>query len=111
MGNTEMSGRESELRARMAELWQVSLPHVRKQVAVIQRVAESVSAGSITAEERREAEREAHRLTGSTGSFGFHEASTHARALERLFAQDQPPADEVTILAALLAQSLELDSP
>ena len=53
---------------------------------------------------RRNAEREAHKLAGSSGTFGFPRASTIARDLERLFASSTLSADDVVPISELLVQ-------
>src|SRR5207253_9858678 len=103
-----MSDREATLRAGMMAIWSKSLPHVPEQLELLERAAVSLMDGSITDELRREAERESHRLAGSSGRFGFVEASPIARELEYLFPSPQPDARRSAEL--LMALRGELDT-
>jgi diguanylate cyclase (GGDEF)-like protein len=68
--------------------------------------------GRSDAEQRRRAEREAHKLAGSVGTFGFAEASRVAREMELLL-QVEPAAQDMLRLSDLsvaLRRALELPS-
>jgi len=60
---------------------------------------------------RRQAEREAHKLAGSVGTFGFAEASRLAREMEQMFqeetALEAPQALRLSTLVVSLRQALE----
>lgn len=105
-----MSDREATLRAGMMAIWAKSLPHVREQLELLERAAVSLMDGSITDELRREAERESHRLAGSSGSFGFTDASPIARELEYLFQNPQPDARRAAELVMSLREQLDTET-
>jgi diguanylate cyclase (GGDEF)-like protein len=66
----------------LARIWDKYRPVVMEQVASLEEAAMSQLAGSLGTEERRAAERNAHKLAGSVGTFGFGEASKVAREIE-----------------------------
>src|SRR5688572_27512444 len=86
-----MSEREARLQAGIAAIWQKSLPRVREQLDLLERAAVELLEGPLSGELRREAEREAHKLAGSAGSFGFRESSEMARELELMLVAGASP--------------------
>ncbi|HEX2189635.1 MAG TPA: response regulator, partial [Longimicrobiaceae bacterium] len=58
---------------------------------------------------RRAAEREAHKLAGAVGSFGFAEGSRLAREAEELLGAAAPPGPEEAPRLAALAAALRVD--
>jgi HPt (histidine-containing phosphotransfer) domain-containing protein len=81
----------SELRKGLAAIWQKSLPRVNEQIAALEAIAESLAGGPLDAEEMRTGEREAHKLAGSLGTFGFHEGTRIAREIETLMGSGRSP--------------------
>ena len=69
-------------RATLQAIWREHLPSVLEGVATIERVIAALEAGRLSEEDRAEAEREAHKLAGAVGTFGFEAASERARYLE-----------------------------
>jgi diguanylate cyclase (GGDEF)-like protein len=63
-------------------LWAKHLPGVLEQVGVVERAVAELIAGSLEESTRRDAHREAHKLAGSLGTFGFWKASELAREIE-----------------------------
>lgn len=65
--------------------------------------------GRLDAEARRRAERDAHKLAGSVGTFGFTEASRVARDIELLLQRSPTPEDTLRLsdLAIALRRALE----
>ena len=55
-----------------------------ERVVVLEQCASSLLEGNLTDEARRNAEREAHKLAGSLGTFGFPEGSKIARQMEHI---------------------------
>lgn len=105
-----MNDRQATLRAGMAAIWAKSLPHLREQLDLLERAAMAVMDGTLDEELRRAAEREAHRLAGSAGSFGFTAASPMARELEHLFQEGlAPDARRVAELVVGLRKQLDTD--
>ena len=105
-----MSNREATLRAGMMAIWAKSLPHVRAQLDTLERAAMAIMDGSLDEELRRDAEREAHRLAGAAGSFGFNDASPIARELEYLFQNPKPDARRAAEIVLSLREQLDTDT-
>jgi diguanylate cyclase (GGDEF)-like protein len=72
--------------AAMAGVWERFRGTIFGRVQTLEAAALALLEGTLTEEERRKAEREAHKLAGSVGTFGFAEGSAVARRLEHLFA-------------------------
>ena len=70
--------------AAIAQLWEEAKPGILRRVETIEDTALALLEGMLEDETRREAEREAHNLTGTSGSFGFATASRIAREIELL---------------------------
>jgi diguanylate cyclase (GGDEF)-like protein len=68
----------------LAEIWERFKPTVEEQTRSIEDAAIMLLEGGLSTEARREAERNAHKLAGSAGTFGFAEASELAREAEGL---------------------------
>lgn len=97
-----MTEAQERLRAGMRAIWIGSLPRTREQLDVITRAAQCAVDGTLDDELRRSAERDAHRLAGSAGSFGFKDASPIARELESMFASGSVDgAHALEVVAAL----------
>ena len=97
------------VRGALDAIWARSRPATLARVAELERAAASLHAGSLPREARRDAERQAHKLAGSVGTFGFWGASALAREAERLLEGEAPvtPADALrlsTIAEQLRAQ-------
>jgi len=76
----------------MAEIWSRFKDATLNRVGVIEEVTAALLRGALTIEQRRQAEREAHKLAGSLGTFGFHEGSRLAREIDRFM----QPGEELT---------------
>ncbi|HEU4811629.1 MAG TPA: diguanylate cyclase, partial [Nocardioides sp.] len=70
----------------IAAIWDRVRPTVLEGVAVIEEAVVALLEGRLGEEERAAAERAAHKIAGSAGTFGFHRATGLARDLEALFA-------------------------
>lgn len=84
----------------LRSVWARQQDRVNDRLDVIERALAALADGRLDAALRRDAERAAHTLAGSIGTFGFTEASEAARGLELELAQ--PTADRAPALAALL---------
>lgn len=86
--------------AALASIW---ARHSDDALASVEALEDAVAAlieDSLSHEGRRAAEREAHRLAGSAGTFGFLQASESARQLEWIFAGTEAiPPDRVLTAA------------
>ncbi|HYW11273.1 MAG TPA: Hpt domain-containing protein, partial [Longimicrobium sp.] len=83
------------LSAAVAGVWAKYRDQVLARVDVLEAAAIGLLEGRLDREGRREAEREAHKLAGSVGTFGFAEASRLSREAETMLAGpgDLPQGD------------------
>jgi diguanylate cyclase (GGDEF)-like protein len=98
------AGAREQVLAAADAIWQ----HVRRteldRVAVIESAVAALLAGRLDESERALAEREAHKIAGSAGTFGYRRASELARELESILAARRTDRD-----AAMLAGDLVKD--
>jgi len=90
--------------------WERFREPVTARVDAIEHAAVAVLEGGLGEEERRHAEREAHKLAGSVGTFGFAQGSRIAREVEGLLGGSAPlgqaEALRLTDLAVALRREL-----
>jgi diguanylate cyclase (GGDEF)-like protein len=98
-------------RAAIRRIWEDHREGVIERLDVVDRAIAELMEGELSEETRLAAVREAHRLAGSVGTFGFPRASENARALEQAFrATDRLGRDSVPVLSNLaLAVRTELE--
>jgi HPt (histidine-containing phosphotransfer) domain-containing protein len=73
------------IREGMRRIWERSSPEVEARIQLLEELAQAATqGGSLTPAERLAGEREAHKLAGSLGTFGFEQASRAASQLEQL---------------------------
>lgn len=70
--------------ATTAEVWERFKDVIIARVAALEQAAQALVEGQLTEESRQLAEREAHKLVGSLGTFGFSRGSRMAREVQRL---------------------------
>lgn len=101
------------LGAAVAGVWQRFREPVLRRVDSLEAAAMAVLEGRLEADTRRDAEREAHKLAGSVGTFGFGEASRLSREAETLLAGpgalDQADALRLADLAVAIRRELTAD--
>jgi HPt (histidine-containing phosphotransfer) domain-containing protein len=99
------------MQAAIAAIWQKSLPQTRERLALLQRAADELSTSrTIDTDLRAEAIAVAHKMAGSLGMFGFHEATALASALEvTLEHPGLPQPERLVEQVAALSASLEKD--
>jgi len=90
MADSPDASRIEQARTTVAGLAERYRRTVADPLLVLDRAADAMAGGGIDDGLRREAEREAHKLTGSAGTFGFDRASDLARELEGVFAAPTP---------------------
>lgn len=73
----------------LAELWQQHRDAIQQRVAIITQAAEALSSGSISDEQREEAQSAAHKLAGVLGTFGRSQGTSLARAIENWLANKE----------------------
>jgi len=74
----------------LSAVWARLRDQVLERIETIAQALDAVRDGVIDDELRALAHRNAHMLSGSAGTFGFHAASEHARRLEHLFESSLP---------------------
>ncbi|MHA7155743.1 response regulator [Arthrobacter sp. TMN-50] len=81
-------------------IWNNNREEALSRVALIEDAVAALIEDRLGADERREAERAAHKLAGSSGTFGFHQASEAARQLEHILKGAAPiPLDRMLAAA------------
>ncbi len=93
--------------ATLADLWERHRGTNLSRVAVLEDVTLAIIEGTADDEARSLAQREAHKLAGSLGTFGFHEGSRLARSIESLLEDERPEPLTLADAVALLAQQLD----
>lgn len=110
---TAAEGQAAALSSAVAGVWARYRDQVLARVDVLESAALGLLEGRLGREERREAEREAHKLAGSVGTFGFAEGSRLAREAESMLAGPAAPGQAEALRLADLAVALrrELTAP
>jgi diguanylate cyclase (GGDEF)-like protein len=102
---------DDAIKVAMAAIWERSRDVILGRVAVLEGAVLSLLAGDLAPDSRRHAEREAHKLAGTVGTFGFWDASKLAHEAEELLAGSEPisPADVMRLshLSVQLRRQLE----
>jgi HPt (histidine-containing phosphotransfer) domain-containing protein len=101
---------EQRVSATMASLWDRFEGATLKRVGALEEAAAAVRSGSLSPELQASAGREAHKLMGSLGTFGFAEGSRLAAEIDQLLRPGQPvgPPEgrRLTELLAALREAL-----
>jgi len=92
------------MRAATEAIWRRVHESELRRVAVIEAAIGSLIEGRLGEPERAAAERDAHKLAGSAGTFGFHRASELARELEMLLAAGTAERSAALHAAGLVEQ-------
>lgn len=98
---------EQGLAGIMADLWERHRGTNLERVAVLEDLALATFEGDVDDNARSLARREAHKLAGSLGTFGFHDGSRLARAIESLLDDERPDPWALTDTVAALARELD----
>jgi hypothetical protein len=97
----------AETAALIAELWQRHLPSLCERLDVLDHIAASSAAGSMSDRQREEGIAISHKLAGSLGMYGYQRGTEIASQLEQLLRSDpSPEPDLVTPLTAGLRESI-----
>jgi diguanylate cyclase (GGDEF)-like protein len=106
-------GGAAGLECAVRQAWERFRGTILQRVGAVEDAAVAVLEGGLDEARRRHAEREAHKLAGSVGTFGFAQASRLAREAEIILQGSQPleqaQALKLTDLAVALRR--ELDRP
>ena len=113
VGPPASAGAAGGLNSAVAGVWARYRDAVLARVDALEGAAIGLLEGRLDREGRREAEREAHKLAGSVGTFGFAEASRLAREAETLLAGPNEPGQAEALRLADLAVAIrrELSAP
>lgn len=96
---SEPSSSEIEqLTAGMTVIWNENRPQRLSLLAELGEIADRALDGTLSGPVRENARNAAHRLAGSAGTFGFHEASSIAQQLERALDGNDPLDSETALL-------------
>jgi diguanylate cyclase (GGDEF)-like protein len=98
------AGAREQVLAAAEAIWQRVRRTELDRVAVIESAVAALLTGRLDDDERARAEREAHKIAGSAGTFGYARASEIARELESILAARRTDRD-----AAMLAGDLVKD--
>lgn len=102
--------RASRASAGIAAVWARFREPTLARIDVLDSAAMALLDGALTNEQRLDAQREAHKLAGAAGSFGFPRSSQIARQLEeRLSLGGLTPADAVPMAEQLVALRTDLE--
>src|SRR5690348_8818293 len=98
-----------ELDAAIAALWLRQRDEMLRRVDIVEAAVASLLEGNLEAESREEAERAAHKIAGAAGSFGFADASTHAREIETAMRRNVTLADAPRLSELVVAIRREFE--
>lgn len=102
----------SDLDETLAQIWARSRSAIEEQLGSVEYAIECLSSGKLGHETRADAEREAHKLAGAVGAFGYGRAAEVAREIEQLLNGsgkiDPLSQQRLTDLGAELRSSLGL---
>lgn len=100
MSNAGPAARNGDPAAALAAIWARHRDNALERVAVLEDAVAALIEHRLSEVSRQAAEREAHRLAGSAGTFGFPAASESARHLEGILAGAGPvPLDRILTAA------------
>ncbi|MDR3726256.1 MAG: Hpt domain-containing protein [Terracidiphilus sp.] len=87
-------------------LWIQFLPQMTERVSTLESAGSALAAGTLSVEQRAEANTAAHKLAGVLGTFGLTKGTVLAREAEILYSgepdADQEDAARLTVIAAQL---------
>lgn len=86
--------------AAIRAIWNSNRDEVMGRVAVLEEAVAATIEGRLSPEDRGAAEREAHKLAGAAGTFGYRRASEAARKLEGILAGTDRISLDRTLVAA-----------
>ena len=103
----DRSDKLESARVAIRAVWQRGKPDVLRRIGLLEEAAVAAHRGDLQEEWRRAAVREAHKLAGSLGTFGFPGGSTIARSIEELLQLPERDHDgRLTTLVAALKQEV-----
>ena len=102
----------NQFNQRMQELWERYLPQQLLRLQTISRAVTALESGELDSNLQNQAAADAHKLAGSLGSFGLHEASEIAQVIEAEFTSitTNQKVTSTGLRAALVHLCLEIES-
>lgn len=91
----------------MDAMWLRFRDRILERLQVVEAAVDAVRSGTLSEEQRGEAQREAHRLAGSLGTFGMEQGTEPARALEHAFAAGALEVEALELHARELRRMIE----
>lgn len=98
-----MSEAEDKTKALLAALWLKNRPIVEERLAVLDGAA---AAGTLTEDQRKDAQSAAHKLAGALGMYGYDEGTRIARLIEQLLDSARPEPERFRGLIAELRAAI-----
>jgi diguanylate cyclase (GGDEF)-like protein len=103
--------RRQQTMTAVAALWERFQESTMQRIAVLEQAVLALLTGALPATLQQQAEREAHKLAGSLGTFGFAKGSQLAQGMEHMLQPGQPLGPPQTLrlseLVVALRQELE----
>ena len=87
---TKNDGKDGQIEALLADLWQRHLPTLRERLDLLDRAAAEAASGTLAEASRLEALSIAHKLAGNLGMFGHQHGTEIASAMERILKTPTP---------------------
>ena len=95
--------------ALLANLWERNLPMLHDRLATLDRASHGLLNGTLGDGSREEAAATAHKLAGSLGMFGHHDATGIAREIEQMLdVKEEPDPARFIELVRMLQNALPL---
>lgn len=108
---TQLSDSQQQLDRTAAAIWQRNKGTNLERIATLERAILALQAGTINADLHQEAVRNAHKLAGSLGTFGYDAGSQIARRLEVLLQSPLLPTMAQQALSLVLSLYPLLEQP
>ena len=109
----KVDDQSQQVRAALAQIWERSKGTILNRVVVLEQATLALLEGALSGALQEQAEREAHKLAGSLGTFGFAQGSRLAREMEYLLQAVAPlgQAETLRLSELVLALRQELERP
>lgn len=103
ISSPEESDRSAKAAAALAAVWERFRDGTLRKVGVIEEATIALLEGHLLPGQRQQAEREAHKLAGSCGTFGFPRSSELARDIEKKLSSEAPTALDAVLISEQLS--------
>jgi HPt (histidine-containing phosphotransfer) domain-containing protein len=85
-----MSMDSDKMKRMLVDVWNKHLPETEERLSVLEHAAQSLRVEELKETDRQAAANAAHKLAGSLGTFGKHEGTEAARAIEQQLVGEEP---------------------